>query len=87
MLPSLHEGDFILIKKTNPKTRSRIGDMVILKLTGHPIMVKRISAYNDDGSYCLKGDGIASIPQVDLGQIKQSDIIAKVIWTFSEKQR
>ena len=80
MVPTLIHGDYVIASRLF--MRVNVNDLVVVN---HPILkniVKRISSISKDNKILLCGDSPKSITCEHMGEINQSQIIAKVIFSI-----
>ena len=81
MSPLFKNGDILLTKKINHKTKLKLGKIII---ADHPQMgtiVKRIAKFEGD-KIILKGDGTTSACSFDIAPINRNLITHLVIYKF-----
>lgn len=85
MVPTMEEGDFILLKVASSVRSYDVGAIVVLKRLCEPLMIKRIVACNEDGSYQLAGDNIDSISKTDIGKVEKQQILGQAVLRLGGK--
>jgi len=84
MVPTLQDGDFVIVKTPTSNQIFSKNDIVILKKPWDPMLIKRVIGQAKDATYQLAGDGINSIPKIDLSNIHKNQIIGKAIFTINK---
>jgi phage repressor protein C with HTH and peptisase S24 domain len=79
MLPTLGDGDYVIVRQRDRGRAPGEGDVVCLSRRGEPRLIKRLGAASDDGRFRLSGDGAASQPSIDLGTVAARDIEGRVV--------
>ncbi|WP_292636582.1 S24/S26 family peptidase [Novosphingobium sp.] len=83
MLPTLREGDYILLRRCGRWFSPGEGDIVCVHRCGEPMLVKRLGRRAGDGTYALSGDGAASRPSVDLGRVSPEEVVGRAVACLS----
>lgn len=78
MAPTLLPGDQVLVRRGG---RPRIGDVVVVKLPGRPLGVKRLVRRTADG-WWLEGDGAASTDSRTFGSVPDAAVLGRVLWRY-----
>lgn len=79
MLPSLKEGDRVLLLKTSI---AKEGDVVAAKIPGTGIVLKRVRGVSANG-YCLFGDNPSeSTDSRHYGAVKKENILGKMVFRY-----
>jgi nickel-type superoxide dismutase maturation protease len=56
MVPTLRDGDRVLIWLSSPRRTPKVGRVVVVELPDRPLSIKRISAVSANGSIEVTGD-------------------------------
>jgi phage repressor protein C with HTH and peptisase S24 domain len=76
MEPTLHDGDRLVILYAAPP---RIGGLVVVRLPGRPIAVKRVTRRVDDGWWVERDNPDEGVDSWLVGAIAPEDVVARVV--------
>jgi signal peptidase I len=87
MHPRLPDGSFILLRSVSSSTfksgrRFKIGDMVKFRHLRYGMIIKTITAIDEEGRYWLRGEHASSVTMNQIGPVLGEQILAKVILTL-----
>lgn len=82
MLPTLSEGDFVLISRYFRSLN--VGELVVCQHPTYKRLIKRIEAIDLDGKYLLRGDNPQSVSPEKMGWIERSQILGKVLMQIKQ---
>jgi nickel-type superoxide dismutase maturation protease len=74
MVPTLRDGDRVLVWLVTPRRTPRIGQVVVVELPDRPLSIKRISAVSDDGVEISGDNPYGSTDSRDLGALPRAAI-------------
>jgi len=77
MVPTLDDGDYVLLKRYGRFRRPRPGDVACIRRGDGPMLIKRLGARDGQGRFGLSGDGPASAPAIDLGHASECEIVGR----------
>ena len=83
MVPSLDDGDHVLVKRYGRFRRPLPGDVACIRRGDEPMLIKRLAARGPDGRFGLSGDGAASAPAIDLGFAADHEIVGRAVLRLS----
>jgi signal peptidase I len=81
MRPGLHPGDRLLV---DYRRRARVGDVVVVRLPGRPVSVKRATErrtteLGEPGWWLLSDNAAAGTDSRTFGAVADSDVVAVVV--------
>jgi hypothetical protein len=79
MVPTLDDGDHVLLKRYGRFHRPRQGDVACIRRCDAPMLIKRLGARDGQGRFGLSGDGAASTPAIDLGYASGQEIVGRAV--------
>ena len=79
MVPTLGDGDYVLLKRYGRFRRPRPGDVAFTRRGEGPMLIKRPGERDGQGRFGLFGDGATSAPAVDLGYAPEQEIVGCAI--------
>jgi nickel-type superoxide dismutase maturation protease len=75
MVPTLRDGDRVLVWLAAPRRTPRVGQVVVVDLPDRPLSIKRLSVVDADGSVEVTGDNpYGSTDSRELGVVPASAI-------------
>lgn len=80
MVPTLDDGDYVLLKRYGRFRRPRTGDVACIRRGDGPMLIKRLAARDGDGRFSLSGDSVASAPAIDLGYVSELEIVGRAVF-------
>ncbi|MEM9388563.1 MAG: S24/S26 family peptidase [Pseudomonadota bacterium] len=80
MTPALAAGDYVVLRPYTGRRAPRAGDVVSFRTAHGRQMIKRLQAEVGDGRWSVAGDGVRSMPSIDLGAIPSSAFQGRVVW-------
>lgn len=83
MMPTLDDGDHVLLKRYGRFRRPRQGDVACIRRGDGPMLIKRLGARDENGQFGLSGDGAASAPAIDLGYASEDEIVGRAVIRMS----
>ncbi len=89
MAPTLADGDYVLVRRPGRRgaLTVRTGDVVCVRRPGLPMMIKRLGARDGaSGRFALSGDGIGSMPSVDLGTVAGDEVLGRAVLVISARR-
>lgn len=78
MAPVLLAGDFLLVRYGVPP---RPGDIVVVRLPGRPLGVKRAIRRTADG-WWVEGDARESTDSRSFGPVPSEAVLGRVVWRY-----
>jgi phage repressor protein C with HTH and peptisase S24 domain len=79
MEPTLRDGDQLLVRYGG---RARPGGLVLVRLPGRPLSVKRL-AFRDAAGWWVERDNPAEgVDSWQVGAVPESDVVATVTWRY-----
>ncbi len=76
MVPTLHDGDRVLVLHGRPRRTPRVGRVVLVALPDRPLSIKRITAVDPAGHIEVGGDNpYGSTDSRDLGALPTDAIL------------
>lgn len=84
MAPTLKNGDFVIIRTSSSNHRLSKNDIVVMKKLCEPMLIKRVVGRVEDTTYQLAGDGVGSMPKIDLTNVSISQIIGKAVFAINK---
>jgi signal peptidase I len=80
MAPAIRHGDQLLVDVRPVRRPPRLGDVVVVRLPGRPLSVKRVVRLEDDGDVWVEGDNqFGSTDSRDLGALPSGDVAGRVL--------
>lgn len=86
MVPTLDDGDYVLLKRYGRFRRPREGDVACIRRGVAPMLIKRLGACGGDGRFGLSGDGAASARAIDLGHASEREIVGRAVLCLSRNR-
>jgi nickel-type superoxide dismutase maturation protease len=80
MVPTLRDGDQVVVWLRSPRRRPAAGAVVLVRLPDRPLSVKRVVAQRPDGDLWLEGDNPGgSTDSRQLGWIASTNLAGRVL--------
>lgn len=76
MEPTLREGDWLLVRYG---AAARLGSLVIVRLPGRLVAVKRLTMRVDDGWWVERDNPAEGVDSWQVGAVGESDLLARVV--------
>jgi Peptidase S24-like len=76
MEPTLHDGDRLLVRYG---ARPRVGQAALVRLSGRPLAVKRVTARQPDGWWVERDSRSEGVDSWQVGAIPMADVVAVVL--------
>lgn len=76
MLPTLRDGDRVLVRYTN---QARPGDLVLVRLPGRPLSVKRLLRREPEGWWVERDNPREGIDSWTVGAVPDGDLVGVVV--------
>jgi hypothetical protein len=86
MVPTLEDGDHVLLKRYGRLRRPQPSDVACISRSDGPMFNKRLSASDGDGRLGLSGDGVTSAPAIDLGYAHERQIVGRAVIRLSGRR-
>lgn len=83
MLPTLNDGDDVLLKCYARFRRPQPGDVTCIRRGDGPMLFKRLGARDGNVRFSLAGDSVASAPAIDLRHASECEIVGPAILPLS----
>jgi len=87
MVPTLRDGDRVLVWLTAPRRTPRVGQIVVIELPDRPLSIKRIASVSDDGVEIVGDNPFGSTDSRELGMLPISAIRGVALCRFPSCQR
>lgn len=87
MLPTLRDGDFVVVVAAWIDRRCRVGDVVVVDHPTFGRIVKRVAARDGAGRLGLAGDGPDSTSREALGWVSARALLGRVRWHVTPPRR
>jgi hypothetical protein len=87
MMPTLNDGDHVLLKRYGRFRRPQPGDVACIRSGGgEPMLIKRLITRDGNARFGLAGDGAASAPAIDLGYASEREIVGRRRFPVSDNR-
>jgi len=79
MLPTLAPGDACLVRWG---ARPRPGDVVVVRLPGRPLGVKRLRFRDEDGWWLASDNSLEGTDSASFGTVADADVLGRVVLRY-----
>lgn len=87
MEPTLREGDWLLVRYG---ATVRLGSLVVVRLPGRPVAVKRLTMRVDDGWWVERDNPAEGVDSWQVGAVGDADLLGRVlvrVWPPGRRRR
>lgn len=79
MLPTLAEGDLLLVRRLRRVESDVVGRLAVVRLPGRPLAVKRVTSRQDGGWWVERDNPDEGVDSWSLGAVADDDVVAVVV--------